>query len=135
MGKCRESIPEATIPGVFRWNLRSNHAAARTSSENGAAFDEESLFFYFMGGGHTDYGGNEVYEFDLKTGRWARLPNGAASSSPPSGPSLIPAAKTASPSSKPSAPHSTETPSSCQVSSTGVSNYLYSHPAPALRGH
>ena len=40
---------------------------------NGAAFDEESLFFYFMGGGHADYGGNEVYEFDLKTGRWARL--------------------------------------------------------------
>ncbi len=34
MGKCRESIPEATIPGVFRWNLRSNHAAARTSSES-----------------------------------------------------------------------------------------------------
>ncbi len=40
---------------------------------NGAAFDEESLFFYFMGGGHADYGGNEVYEFDLKTERWARL--------------------------------------------------------------
>ncbi len=34
MGKCRESIPEATIPGVFRWNLRSNHAAARTCSES-----------------------------------------------------------------------------------------------------
>ena len=40
---------------------------------NGAAFDEEGLLLYFMGGGHADYGGNEVYEFDLKTGRWARL--------------------------------------------------------------
>lgn len=40
---------------------------------NGAAFDEENLLFYFMGGGHADYGGNEVYEFDLKTGRWSRL--------------------------------------------------------------
>ncbi|TFH09989.1 MAG: hypothetical protein E4H07_05795 [Nitrosomonadales bacterium] len=40
---------------------------------NGAAFDEKNLLLYFMGGGHTDYGGNEVYEFDLKTGRWNRL--------------------------------------------------------------
>ncbi len=40
---------------------------------NGAAFDEERRLFYFMGGGHGDYGGNEVYEFDLDTGRWARL--------------------------------------------------------------
>ena len=28
-----------------------------------------------QGGGHTDYGGNEVYEFDLKNGRWKRLTN------------------------------------------------------------
>lgn len=40
---------------------------------NGAAFDEENLLLYFMGGGHGDYGGNEVYEFDLKQGRWSRL--------------------------------------------------------------
>ena len=42
---------------------------------NGAAFDEKNLLLYFMGGGHADYGGNEVYEFDLKTGRWTRLTN------------------------------------------------------------
>jgi hypothetical protein len=40
---------------------------------NGAAFDEKNLLLYFMGGGHADYGGNEVYEFDLKTGHWKRL--------------------------------------------------------------
>lgn len=40
---------------------------------NGAAFDEASNLFYFMGGGHGDYGGNEVYEFDLETGQWDRL--------------------------------------------------------------
>jgi len=40
---------------------------------NGAAFDEKDLLFYFMGGGHTDYGGNEVYEFNLRNGRWTRL--------------------------------------------------------------
>ena len=42
---------------------------------NGAAFDEKNLLLYFMGGGHADYGGNEVYEFDLKAGRWNRLTN------------------------------------------------------------
>lgn len=40
---------------------------------NGAAFDEENRIFYFMGGGHADYGGNEVYEFRLDNGKWRRL--------------------------------------------------------------
>lgn len=40
---------------------------------NSAAFDEESLFLYFFGGGHADYGGNEVYRFDLRKGSWKRL--------------------------------------------------------------
>lgn len=38
---------------------------------NGAAFDGRHL--YFQGGGHADYGGNEVYELDLGTLKWARL--------------------------------------------------------------
>jgi len=40
---------------------------------NSAAFDEENLLLYFFGGGHADYGGNEVYRFDLKKGVWKRL--------------------------------------------------------------
>lgn len=40
---------------------------------NSAAFDERNLLMYFMGGGHADYGGNEVYEFDLRAGKWTRL--------------------------------------------------------------
>ena len=40
---------------------------------NSAAFDEENLLLYFFGGGHADYGGNEVYRFDLKKGEWKRL--------------------------------------------------------------
>lgn len=40
---------------------------------NSAAFDEKRGLMYFMGGGHADYGGNEVYEFDLNSGAWARL--------------------------------------------------------------
>ncbi len=42
---------------------------------NSAAFDQKSYKLYFMGGGHADYGGNEVYEFDLNTGKWTRLTN------------------------------------------------------------
>ncbi|MEO8410995.1 MAG: hypothetical protein ABI478_10525, partial [Propionivibrio sp.] len=42
---------------------------------NSAAFDKRRNLMYFTGGGHTDYGGNEVYEFDLNTGEWTRLTN------------------------------------------------------------
>ncbi len=40
---------------------------------NSAAFDSLRYKMYFMGGGHADYGGNEVYEFDLNMGKWSRL--------------------------------------------------------------
>jgi len=40
---------------------------------NGAAFDEENRVLYFFGGGHKDYGGNEVYRFKLDSGEWTRL--------------------------------------------------------------
>lgn len=43
------------------------------SAWNGAAFDSQRLKMYFHGGGHRDYGGNEVYELDLLLGRWTRL--------------------------------------------------------------
>ncbi len=40
---------------------------------NGGAIDRENLKMYFHGGGHNDYFGNEVYEFDIRSGQWARL--------------------------------------------------------------
>ncbi len=40
---------------------------------NSAAFDAKRYLMYFSGGGHGDYGGNEVYEFNLKLGQWSRL--------------------------------------------------------------
>ncbi|GAA0575637.1 hypothetical protein [Caenispirillum bisanense] len=40
---------------------------------NGAAWDEASRCLLFMGGGRRDYGGNEVYRFDLDGLRWQRL--------------------------------------------------------------
>lgn len=40
---------------------------------NSAAHDKKRHKLYFSGGGASDYGGNEVYEFDLKQGKWRRL--------------------------------------------------------------
>lgn len=36
---------------------------------NGAAFDSKNLKMYFHGGGHRDYGGDEVYELDPQIGK------------------------------------------------------------------
>ena len=40
---------------------------------NSAAFDATRNIMYFTGGGHANYGGNEVYQFDLSNSRWTRL--------------------------------------------------------------
>ena len=42
-------------------------------SWNNAAYDSNTHEWYFFGGGHSDYGGNEVYEFDFTTLTWTRL--------------------------------------------------------------
>lgn len=43
------------------------------SAWNSAAFDPVSNEMYFFGGGHADYGGNEVYQYDFDTLQWVRL--------------------------------------------------------------
>lgn len=40
---------------------------------NSAAYDDVGNVWYTMGGGHADYGGNEVYAFDMETLTWSRL--------------------------------------------------------------
>lgn len=40
-------------------------------SWNGSAFDGHR--WWFFGGGHADYGGNEIYQFDFTTLTWERL--------------------------------------------------------------
>jgi len=40
---------------------------------NSAAFDPQTQRMYFIGGGHADYGGNEVYMFSLRDGLWSRI--------------------------------------------------------------
>ncbi len=81
-GWCEIRLPgkHPSISSVWPPNLdRRTHLVVGPDSVltacNGAAFDEKNLLLYFMGGGHGDYGGNEVYEFDLKTGHWTRLTN------------------------------------------------------------
>jgi hypothetical protein len=68
----------AAIADVFPKNLdRSIRMGSGPSSviraPTGAAFDSKNLKLYFYGGGATDYGGNEVYEFDLRSATWRRL--------------------------------------------------------------
>ncbi|WP_102797870.1 Ig-like domain-containing protein [Bowmanella denitrificans] len=40
---------------------------------NSSVFDKHSNTMYFFGGGHSDYGGNEVYQLDLNENVWTRL--------------------------------------------------------------
>lgn len=40
---------------------------------NGSAYDAVGMHWFFLGGGHADYGGNEVYQFDFNTLSWSRL--------------------------------------------------------------
>lgn len=40
---------------------------------NSAAYDPDGKRWFFMGGGHADYGGNEVYQYDFNTLQWTRL--------------------------------------------------------------
>ena len=52
---------------------------------NTSAYDPEGHQWYFFGGGHSDYGGNEVYAFDFRRLAWSRL----TSPSPLTGPSYV----------------------------------------------
>lgn len=49
---------------------------------NSAAYDEKRGHLYFIGGGHGDYGGNEVFRFNLSTLTWTRLTLPAALNGP-----------------------------------------------------
>ena len=79
-GWCEIRVSDAhpSISSVWPANL-DDRTRMRTGPRsvliawNSAAFDRENLLLYFTGGGHTDYGGNEVYEFDLRAGKWSRL--------------------------------------------------------------
>ena len=52
------SVP-GTYGGITAWS--------------GAAFDSMNTRLLLNGGGHSDYGGNEIYAFDFDTDTWSRL--------------------------------------------------------------
>ena len=51
----------------------SSHAKAVFEAWCGAAYDPTGYNWYFTGGGHGDYGGNEVYRFSFETLSWTRM--------------------------------------------------------------
>jgi hypothetical protein len=68
----------ASLSDVFPKNLSDDvHGwtgpSSILSAWNGAAWDAGRRKWYFHGGGHSDYGGNEVYEFDVDTATFTRL--------------------------------------------------------------
>lgn len=50
-------------------------SAAIMSAWSGGAYDTKRDRLIVFGGGHADYGGNELYVFDVKTLSWKRLTN------------------------------------------------------------
>lgn len=68
----------AKIDDVFPGNL-AEQVRGRTgpasviAAWNGAAWDARRRKWYFYGGGQSDYGGNEVYEFDVDSATFTRL--------------------------------------------------------------
>lgn len=53
------------------WGYTGSQAVL--SAWNSAAYDDADNRLFLMGGGHADYGGNEVYTFDFDTLEWTRL--------------------------------------------------------------
>ncbi|TQE98132.1 MAG: right-handed parallel beta-helix repeat-containing protein [Spiribacter salinus] len=76
-GEWRE-LPGTQMSSVFP--AREGHPAwaiqgpvAVTKTWGGAAFDTKRNELLINGGGHNDYGGNEVYAFSLERSEWRRL--------------------------------------------------------------
>jgi hypothetical protein len=87
--KLRAYLPEpghfAVVPGSalrpvlvrdgefeFCGAINCSRSAAVLGAWNGGAFDSSRGEFRLHGGGHADYGGNEVYTFDFSTLKWKR---------------------------------------------------------------
>ena len=70
-------IPDSRMDAVFprpestTWGVMGPQAVV--IAWGGAAYDTQRNAFVFNGGGHTDYGGNEVYAFFLESRRWERV--------------------------------------------------------------
>ncbi len=75
-GEWRE-LPNSKLQDVFPkqgghpgWGVLGPRAV--TATWGGGAYDTKRNVLIVTGGGHRDYGGNEVYEFSLATQKWIR---------------------------------------------------------------
>lgn len=61
------------FPSPAAPSLNGVGVAAVMEAWGGGAFDLTRNRFFFNGGGHGDYGGNEIYAFSLITNTWSRI--------------------------------------------------------------
>ena len=73
-----KELPDTKLKEVFpkqeghpAWGVVGPRSVTATWS--GAALDTKRNVLIVTGGGHTDYGGNEVYEFDIAARKWSRV--------------------------------------------------------------
>lgn len=63
--RIRDVLPNPIPPG--------NGPETIITGWNSGAYDTKRDRYLITGGGHNDYGGNEIYAFDLNTLRWSRI--------------------------------------------------------------
>ena len=69
-------IPNSKLAAVLPSPLPPGGSPANiTEAWNSGAFDTKRNRLLVTGGGHNDYGGNEVYAFDVPTLKWSKLWN------------------------------------------------------------
>lgn len=64
-----------TMSDVAPSGMSGSLANAIIAWNSGVVIQENGTYgkLYFTGGGHSDYNGNEVYEYDLATRKWSRI--------------------------------------------------------------
>ncbi len=71
-------FPGSRIRDVLPDPRPEGNPRAITGAWSGGAFDTRRNRLLVFGGGHHDYAGNEVYAFEVASGRWTRLSNPSA---------------------------------------------------------
>ena len=64
--KINAVLPDPIPPGSYG-------PKSITHAWNSAAYDTKRDRYIITGGGHNDYGGNEIYAFDMNTLKWSRI--------------------------------------------------------------
>ena len=68
-------VPNSKLSAVFPNPLPPLDPAGVISAYSGGAYDSDRNRLIVWGGGHNNYGGNEIYAFDVATLKWLRLTN------------------------------------------------------------